>query len=165
MPYLLGYSEELQAQAKSLIDNGKCGAYLLARYPLKHELASDKALATFATDLKKRYLKKYPPLAKVCYDSKITLEKSVLGLHAFRSAPHGRKTKARSEIRIASLFKKTPLEFLEMIVVHELAHLKEKEHDKAFYSLCHHLCPNYSQYEFDLRLYLKFLSEGNESIY
>ncbi|WP_410733789.1 YgjP-like metallopeptidase domain-containing protein [Citrobacter portucalensis] len=25
-----------------------------------------------------------------------------------------------------------------MIVVHELAHLKEKEHDKAFYQLCCH---------------------------
>ena len=41
-----------------------------------------------------------------------------------------------------------------MIVVHELAHLKEKEHDKAFYKLCVSMEPAYHQYEFDLRLYL-----------
>ena len=41
-----------------------------------------------------------------------------------------------------------------MIVVHELAHLKEREHDKAFYQLCQHMEPDYHQLEFDLRLYL-----------
>jgi predicted metal-dependent hydrolase len=46
------------------------------------------------------------------------------------------------------------MEFLTMIAVHELAHLKEKQHDKAFYQLCTHMEPNYHQYEFDLRLYL-----------
>ena len=41
-----------------------------------------------------------------------------------------------------------------MIVVHELAHLKEKEHNKPFYNLCMHMEPDYLQLEFDLRLYL-----------
>ena len=41
-----------------------------------------------------------------------------------------------------------------MIVVHELAHLKQREHDKAFYQLCTHMAPDYHQLEFDLRLYL-----------
>mgnify|MGYP002141239451 CR=1 FL=1 len=41
-----------------------------------------------------------------------------------------------------------------MIVVHELAHLKERNHDKAFYQLCLHMEPNYMQYEFDCRVYL-----------
>jgi UTP pyrophosphatase len=41
-----------------------------------------------------------------------------------------------------------------MIVVHELAHLKEREHDKAFYALCLHMEPDYPQLEFDLRLWL-----------
>lgn len=52
------------------------------------------------------------------------------------------------------LFKKAPLELLNMIVVHELAHLKEKQHDKAFYKLCQHMQPNYHQLEFDMRLYM-----------
>jgi len=38
--------------------------------------------------------------------------------------------------------------------VHELAHLKERAHDKAFYALCQHMAPDYHQLEFDLRLYL-----------
>jgi predicted metal-dependent hydrolase len=44
-----------------------------------------------------------------------------------------------------------------MIVVHELAHLKQREHDRAFYQLCHHMAPDYAQLEFDLRLYLTHL--------
>jgi predicted metal-dependent hydrolase len=55
---------------------------------------------------------------------------------------------------VASLFKAAPPQFLQMIVVHELAHLKQREHDKAFYQLCVHMEPNYHQYEFDLRLFL-----------
>ena len=46
-----------------------------------------------------------------------------------------------------------------MIVVHELAHLKEKEHNKAFYQLCRHMQPNYHQLEFDVRVYLTHLED------
>ena len=44
--------------------------------------------------------------------------------------------------------------------MHELAHLKEKAHDKAFYQLCTHMEPQYHQYEFDLRLWLTAQSLG-----
>jgi len=64
----------------------------------------------------------------------------------------GSRLKSKAEIRIASLFKTTAPEFLEMVVVHELAHLREREHNKAFYNLCEHLLPGYHQIEFDLRL-------------
>jgi hypothetical protein len=45
-----------------------------------------------------------------------------------------------------------------MITVHELAHLKEKQHDKAFYQLCCHMEPRYHQLEFDTRLWLTQLA-------
>jgi predicted metal-dependent hydrolase len=41
--------------------------------------------------------------------------------------------------------------------VHELAHLKEFAHDKAFYQLCTNMAPDYHQLEFDTRLYLTHL--------
>ena len=44
-----------------------------------------------------------------------------------------------------------------MIVVHELSHLKEKEHNKAFYNLCTFIQDDYHQIEFDLRVYLLHL--------
>ncbi len=62
--------------------------------------------------------------------------------------------KAKREIRVAALFKDAPADMLQMIVVHELAHLKEREHDKAFYALCEHMLADYHQVEFDTRLYL-----------
>ena len=55
---------------------------------------------------------------------------------------------------MAALFREAAPEFLQMIVVHELAHLKEAEHNKAFYKLCEHMLPGYHQLEFDLRVYL-----------
>jgi predicted metal-dependent hydrolase len=41
-----------------------------------------------------------------------------------------------------------------MIVVHELAYLKEKEHGKVLYQPCQHMLPDYHQFEFDMRVYL-----------
>jgi len=69
----------------------------------------------------------------------------------------GGNLKSKNEIRIGSIFKSAPLEFLRMIVVHELAHLREKQHNKAFYKLCEYMEPGYHQLEFDMRLYLTYL--------
>ena len=55
---------------------------------------------------------------------------------------------------MAGLFRQVPEPLLRMIVVHELAHLKERSHDKAFYALCRHMEPAYHQLEFDARLWL-----------
>jgi predicted metal-dependent hydrolase len=77
-----------------------------------------------------------------------------LGTHTFIARVQGGKLKSKHEIRIASVFKNAPLEFLKMIVVHELAHLKEKDHNKAFYQLCTYMEPAYHQLEFDIRLFL-----------
>ncbi|MFZ2404916.1 MAG: YgjP-like metallopeptidase domain-containing protein, partial [Methylobacter sp.] len=93
----------------------------------------------------------------VIYDDKIKDLHHALGLHTFISRVQGGKHKAKNEIRVASLFKNVPLEFLRMIVVHELAHLKEKDHNKAFYKLCEHMEPAYHQFELDTRLYLTHL--------
>jgi len=81
-------------------------------------------------------------------------------MHYYISKVQGSKLKSKHEIKIASLFKHTPAEFLKMIVVHELAHLKEKDHNKAFYKLCEYMEPGYYQIEFDMRLYLTHLDNA-----
>jgi predicted metal-dependent hydrolase len=91
--------------------------------------------------------------------------RNALGTHTTVSRVQGGKLKAKREIRVASLFKGVPLPWLRMIVVHELAHMKERDHDKAFYSLCTHMEPDYSQLEFDLRLYLTHLDGGGEPLW
>ncbi len=95
-----------------------------------------------------------PALNKVGYDTRLDVEHHALGLHTAISRVQGGKLKAKKEIRIASVFKEAAPEFLRMIVVHELAHLKESDHNKAFYRLCESMQPGYGQPEFDLRLYL-----------
>lgn len=152
--YLPGYPAHVQAQVAQLHAQGKLGHYFKQRYPQGHAVQSDKALYEFCNGLKQRYLKNAPLLDKVYFDNQLTIERQTLGLNTAISRVQGGKLKAKKEIRISSFFKTTSLEFLTMIVVHELAHLKERNHDKAFYQLCLHMEPDYMQYEFDCRLYL-----------
>jgi predicted metal-dependent hydrolase len=63
------------------------------------------------------------------------------------------------------LFKTVPDEFLKMITVHELAHLKERAHDKAFYQLCTHMAPNYHQLEFEVRVYLTHMETSGARLW
>jgi len=154
MKYLKGYPKELVEQVKSLNDSGKLASILNKKYPNYHEFNNDKALYNYVIAIKNQFLRKSAPLSKVVYDSKISIKNQALGLHSFVSRVQGKKLKAKNEIRIASEFKNVPEEFFRMIVVHELAHLKEKDHNKAFYKLCRHMEPNYHQYEFDMRAYL-----------
>ena len=128
LTYLQGYPESLLAQVTALIEQNRLGEVLKKRYPQGHDINNDKALYQYTQALKSRYLRGAAPINKVMYDNKI---------HVLNNAPE---------------------DFLRMIVVHELAHLKEKEHNKAFYQLCCHMEPQYHQLEFDTRLWLTQLS-------
>lgn len=152
--YLSGYPPHLLQQVQRLIDEGKLADTLARRYPDRHEVKSDAALYEYVMDLKARYMRNADQISKVAYDNKLKVITQALGTHTAVSRVQGGKLKAKREIRVASLFRDAAPEFLRMIVVHELAHLKEKAHDKAFYQLCTHMEPSYHQYEFDLRLYL-----------
>ena len=157
MNYLAGYAPALVAQAQALLDAGRLGDTLRQRYPEVHEVRSERALLEYVTELKREFMRSAPPLAKVAWDPKLHILRNALGTHTAVSRVQGTQLKAKREIRIASLFKEAPAPFLKMIVVHELAHLKEREHDKAFYALCMHMEPAYHQLEFDLRLWLMAL--------
>ena len=87
-------------------------------------------------------------------DAQLDTVQHALGVNMAISKVHGSRLKAQKEIRIASTFKQAPEAFLQTIVVHELAHLRERNHDKAFYRLCQHMLPDYHQREFDLRVWL-----------
>lgn len=157
LKYLSYYPEEVLAKVRNLIDAGRLGEHLETKYPELHPYTTDKSLYDYVNDLKSARLRNAPAISKVLFDPKIRDLSSALGTHTFVSRVQGGKLKAKNEIRIATLFKRAPEPFLSMIVAHELAHLKEKEHNKAFYSLCKHIEPAYFQLEFDVRLYLTHL--------
>lgn len=152
--YLAGYPPELQASARTLLEQGRALAYIASRYPEAHAVRSDRALVDYVGELKAKHLRSAPPLAKVMFDPRLQVLQQALGTHTMVSRVQGRQLKAKREIRIARLFIDAPAAFLRMIVVHELAHLREREHDKAFYALCQHIEPDYHQLEFDTRLWL-----------
>lgn len=152
--YLQAYPPQLQDQVRQLIEQNRLGQYLERRYPARHDVQSDKALYGYAMDLKQQFMRTAPAVDKVLYDNKLDVVQRALGLNTAISRVQGGKLKAKKEIRVASLFKDAAPEFLQMIVVHELAHLKERDHSKAFYQLCEHMLPGYHQLEFDLRVYL-----------
>jgi predicted metal-dependent hydrolase len=163
--YLAGYPAELVEQVRQLIDQGLYADVLLRKYPLAHAVRTDKALYDYVSELKGRYLRTAGPLSLVAFDSTLHVIRNALGLHTSISRVQGTKLKSKREIRVANVFKAMPPEFLRMIVVHELAHLKEREHDKAFYQLCRHMEPEYHQLEFDLRAYLCYLEADGQPLW
>jgi predicted metal-dependent hydrolase len=165
LKYLSAYSDQTRAQVAQMIEHGKLAAYLRQRYPSAHGIRTDKALYDYVQDLKTEFLRNAEPISKVAFDSKIQVIQHALGLHTAISRVQGNKLKAKHEIRIATVFKEVPLEMLRMIAVHELAHVKEKQHDKAFYKLCCYMEPHYHQYEFDLRLVLTQLDLSAEPLW
>lgn len=154
LKYLQHYPVTLQDKILQLHAQNKLGEYLAERYPKAHSIQTNKALYQYCTEIKQTFLRNAPLLDKVHYDTRLGIEHHALGLNTAISRVQGGQLKAKKEIRIAALFKEAPADFLRMIVTHELAHLKERNHDKAFYQLCQHIEPNYHQLEFDCRVYL-----------
>jgi hypothetical protein len=154
LPYLKGYSPNIVGQIARLINEKRLGEFLVKRYPERHDIRNNKALYDYVQGLKSRYLKQSPPISKAVYDDKIHIVNQALGLHTQISRVQGGKLKTKNEIRIGTMFRDAPPALLRMICVHELAHLREKEHNKAFYKLCTYMEPDYHQLEFDTRVYL-----------
>ncbi|MBG9390641.1 M48 metallopeptidase family protein [Caenimonas aquaedulcis] len=154
LPYLHGYPPELLEQVRELIDSGRLLQTVTRRHPEMHDIRTERALYDYVNEIKSSRMRSAPPIAKVAYDPKLHILKNALGTHCTVSRVQGSRLKSKREIRIATLFREAPADFLRMIVVHELAHLKERDHDKAFYALCAHMEPDYHQLEFDLRLWL-----------
>ena len=163
--YLQGYPAELVQQIARMQEQNTLGKWLTGKYAQSHTVRTDRALHDYVQDLKKEHLRGADPLSKVAFDSKLHVVKNALGTHTTVSRVQGNKLKSKREIRVASLFKDTPEPFLKMIVVHELAHLREREHDKAFYQLCTHMEPSYHQLEFEVRIYLTHLEATGERLW
>ena len=154
MKYIAHYPTHIQDQVKSLIEQDQLGLYLQKKYPKTHQIQSDKALYHYVTEIKNRHLKNVGTLSQVSYNSKLKVLKQALGIHTHQSRVQGSKLKSHNSITVASVFKEAPPDFLQMVVVHELAHFKESDHNKSFYQLCCHMQPDYHQVELDMRLWL-----------
>lgn len=163
--YLAGYPPQLTEPVRRLIEQGQLGQVLRRKYPAAHQIRTDKALYDYVQEIKADYLRNAPQPSKVAFDGKLQTIQRALGIHARISRVQGGKLKSKREIHVASIFREMPPEFLRMIVVHEIAHLKEPEHDKAFYQLCQHMEADYFQLEFDLRAYLCYLAAGGPPLW
>lgn len=154
LSYIAGYPPELVDRVRPLLESGELGRRLDARYPDQHQVRSNKELTRYVQELKARHMKRAAPLGNVRYDDRLEVVGGALGLHTTSTRVQGSKLRTRRDIRVASVFQTTPPEFLRMIVVHELAHMKHSDHDRDFYRLCTFMEPDYHQLELDLRLYL-----------
>ncbi len=163
--YLQGYPAETLAQVEQLLQQDRVADWLLKKYPQAHTVRTDRALFDYVQALKGECLRGTEPLAKVAFDAKLQVVQHALGTHTTIARVQGNKLKAKREIRVASVFKNAPDDFLRMIAVHELAHLKERAHDKAFYQLCNYMEPRYHQLEFEVRVYLTHLEAAGARLW
>jgi UTP pyrophosphatase len=163
--YLQAYPEDLQRKVVQLIREDGLPALLRQKYPVAHGIRTDGALYQYVTGLRAEYLRGADAVSKVAFDSKIHVIRNALGLHTTVSRVQGSRLKSKREIRVAALFRDAPAEFLRMIAVHELAHLRERDHGRAFYQLCEYMEPSYHQIELDLRLYLTHLDHAGQRLW
>jgi len=163
--YLQAYPPDTLAQVEKMLQDDRVADWLLRKYPQAHAVRTDHALFDYVQALKVEHLRAAEPLAKVAFDAKLQVVQHALGTHTSISRVQGSKLKAKREIRVASLFKQVPEDFLRMIAVHELAHLKEHQHDKAFYQLCNYMEPRYHQLEFEVRVYLTHLDASGTRLW
>jgi predicted metal-dependent hydrolase len=163
--YLQGYPPGVLDGVRTLAEQGRVGNYLLGKYPKAHHFKSDKQLFVMAQDLRQEFLARENPLSKCLYDGKIRDLRSALGTHTAATRVHGSKLKTKNEIRVATCFRTAPEAFLRMIVVHELAHFRYRDHDKNFYRLCEHMEPDYHYIEMDVRIYLGYRDAGSPELW
>ncbi|MDK2081421.1 M48 family metallopeptidase [Aliarcobacter butzleri] len=52
------------------------------------------------------------------------------------------------------LLMKFPLEIMQYVIIHELSHIKHKNHSKNFWNLVEKYCPNYKQIEKEFKNFL-----------
>lgn len=152
--HINGAPQEWIDPIKALWEKKQLGKYLLKKYPEKHSVVNDKMLFKYMESLRQEYMKRSPQISKASFNGKLDYAYRALGVNCVQTRVQGGKLKTKYEIKIASIFKSAPKAFLRMIVVHELAHLKERDHSKAFYRLCEYMEPDYHQLEWDSRLYL-----------
>lgn len=164
LPYLQGYPADALARVQAMLDDRSLGAWLLRKYPEAHGIRSDAALFAYVRSLRQAHMRTADSLSKVRFDNKLQV-RNMLGAHTTVSRVQGGRLKAKREISIAAMFRDAPEPFLRMIAVHELAHLREREHQRAFYQLCEHMEPGYHQLEFETRLYLTWLDAGGERLW
>lgn len=155
--YLSEYPVEVTEKIHQQIEQGLLANELLQKYPHSHTVRTNKALYNYVMELKNTYLRKAESLDKIAFDTKLHITHNALGTHTKESRLRGANLRGRREVIVATIFKDLPPEFLRMIAVHELAHLKEPKHNKAFYQRCNNMEPDYDQLEFDLRTYLTYL--------
>ena len=163
--YLAGYPPHLVQQIQRLHATRQLAPVMLGKYPALHDVRTDRRLYEYVQEMKGHYLTNTGPLSKVAFDSKLQAASHALGTLTRIARVQGARLKAKHEIRVAAAFKTMPLAFLRMIVVHELAHTRHQEHDKAFYQLCRHMEPDYHQLEFDLRVCLAYSETTGQTLW
>ncbi|KZX02326.1 metal-dependent hydrolase [Pseudoalteromonas luteoviolacea] len=154
LKYFQHYPENLQDQVRQLITNNQLQTYFRRKYPAGHQLQSQQGLYQYSTEIKQRFLKNAPRLNSVSFNKHTDMVKGTLGTHTHQQRVHGKKLKARYDIALNNQLKYAPEAILRALIVHELAHFKHAEHNKAFYNLCCHMEPDYHQLELDLRLFI-----------
>jgi len=152
--YFQGYPQDIRDHFEPLIKNGHVRSYLLKKYPVGHQINTDKQLYEYANKLKQNFMKKSPPIGKVKYVKQKNLIFTALGNHTSISPKY--------EIRIAVSLKNAPEEMLHMLVVHELAHFKEKDHTRDFYNLCEYMQPDYCDVEVDTLLFQSLVDQDKK---
>ena len=154
--YFQGYPPHIIEQVLQLFNGDRAAKYLKGKYPDAHSITSDKALYSYATELKKRYLKNALPFGRAAFKKQGDMVTNALGTHTFRMQGKTRK----HDLAINSDLLRAPEPFSKHSSYMNSLILRKKTTTKPSYQLCCHMEPQYHQLELDLRIFSVLVGEG-----
>jgi len=146
--WLNGYPYEIVSRAKQLVANNELGPYLIKKYPVAHDIRTDRELYNYAVRLQKEFMHSSPPILSVAYRPMVDPDGWAIYYPLIR------------DIKVSPVFRRAPIEFLRLLLLHELGHIEEEGHDEAFYRLHASMVPDYVQLHLDINLYMLHLDTG-----
>ncbi|MCB2206088.1 M48 family metallopeptidase [bacterium] len=112
------------------------------RVDLPHEMCSD---AVVVQDLFERWLRKWAqqdiPLRAEALARQMKLRYSHVGIRDQRSKWGSCSSTGRLSLNMRLML--TPVEVCDYVIIHELAHLKELNHSRRFWSIVERYCPDH----------------------
>jgi predicted metal-dependent hydrolase len=129
---------------------------------IKIEANTIKFPQKFLPKAEQHLVKWYKLMAKEIITDRVEIYAEQMGLRFKAIRISSAKTRWGSCSGVNSLsftwrLMRTPLEVIDYVVIHELAHIKIKNHSKYFWSYVKQILPNYQDYKKQLKAYRDFV--------
>lgn len=141
---------EVIVRAPKRISEDKIFAFLNKRYDWVLKAVERQANRQNRYDISEEETLKLKKLAAEYIPQRVEYYSKIMGLYPSRVKINSAKTRfgscsAKNSLNFSFYLMAYPVEAIDYVVVHELAHIKHKNHQKSFYDLIARYLPDYKR--------------------